>query len=96
MAKKNIANLVSGIMGNPINEVENSSDKQQDLPGPAKKSKKDEGDEIMTTSFRAPKKIMRKLRMISGAEGVGVGTIIQEAFENYINKWESEHGSLNF
>lgn len=95
MAKKDIASLVNGIMGtnNPTNVAETT--KQPEGPATPVNVKKDDGDEIMTTSFRSPKRLMRKLRMISGAEGVGVGTIIQEAFENYIKNWESEHGSLN-
>lgn len=95
MAKKDIASLVSGIMGTNKPDCEIGNSKHQSTHSTAVKNKNDDGDEIMTTSFRSPKKLMRKLRMISGAEGVGVGTIIQEAFEKYIENWESDHGTLN-
>lgn len=94
MAKKNLSSLVNGIMG------VNNSDSQDETSNKKQSSKTADNNEfgtaseIMTTSFRAPKILIRKLRMIAGAEGVGVGSIIQAAFEMYINKWEEENGTL--
>lgn len=94
MAKKNLSSLVNGIMGgvNTDIQVETTKKKPSSNADAIKEHVTD--SEIMTTSFRAPKILIRKLRMIAGAEGVGVGSIIQAAFEMYINKWEDENGKL--
>lgn len=103
MAKKNLASLMSGIMGEekpvmpsspePVKENINHIDSSTSgRPLNVNKSKiKNESP----ATFVVNNDMLRKLKYISLAEGVMIKTSLHQALTNFVENWERKNGEIH-
>lgn len=92
MAKKNLASLVSGLMGTD-NSGETDTIKTSANPDVGRNRKTDNA-EMMVTSLRINKKTLRKLKMIAAADDKKFQDVVASSFDMFISKWEEENGKV--
>lgn len=104
MAKKNLASLMNGIMGNEnIPQKENKSDigsevksfeePQHASRGPGRPKAQKSWKETRAT-FVMDAEQMKKLKYISLVDDKMQKDILHEALESYIESWETSHGKI--
>lgn len=108
MAKKNLASLMSGIMGesqqsdNPVSEQETQTHNQptqtqQATPKrgrPSKSTPDGKTDETRAT-FIVSESLLRKMKYISLVEGSLLKDVLRDSLESYISNWEKTNGQIN-
>ena len=110
MAKKNLASLMSGIMGDAKFSIpEETSSTTQEVPVSVVTEEMKENLEAkrrqnvgrprkQTTEVRATfivdPEVVRKLKYVSLAEGSLLKDVIAEALNSYLDTWESENGKI--
>ncbi len=96
MAKKQLASLINGIMGDD-NQVPRNEDKRE-VTTPTEKRvgrpKKQESDDIRATFIVSGKQMM-KIKYISLVSHTMQKDILHDALQRYIDDWEREHGEIN-
>lgn len=100
MAKKNLASLMNGIMGDPVPQdsipetetvLEDKSVKNpKKSPGRPKKDDIQSASETRAT-FIVKSETLRKLKYISLVESRMIKDTLSDALDYYISKWESDH-----
>lgn len=104
MAKKNLHNLMSGIIGDNGSTVENYDFKsdnrivetiQKDTTAPKRKPGRPKKDNDYTrTTLIISADLLRKLKYVSLMEDITLTELVNEAFSLYVSKWEKDNGPI--
>lgn len=109
MAKKNIASLMNGLMGEPASAQESDFEQesvvtQEMKDNLEKERKKNVGrppkgkvsvkEEEIRATFIVNPEIIRKLKYISLVESNLLKNVISEALTKYIDEWETDNGKI--
>ena len=97
MAKKNLAALMNGIMGDPISESQDISSSQEEQlvrkPGRPRRTDSDKAKEIRAT-FIVNQDILQKIKYVSLVDGNLLKDVIDIALSKYIEEWEEQNGKI--
>lgn len=100
MAKKNLASLMSGIMGQPEQQeiepnISESLNAPTDKPERRKPGRpKNTQNEIRATFIVSPE-LLKKVKYISLMDDCLQKDVIDKALRNYINEWEHKNRKIN-
>ena len=110
MAKKNIASLMSGIMGDvkpqtpevssvttqevPVSEITDEMKDNLEAKRRRNVGRPRKGENEVRATFIVDPEIVRKLKYVSLAEGTLLKDVIAEALNSYLESWESENGKI--
>lgn len=107
MAKKNLASLMSGIIGesspslmaeNAPQEAENSSVETISTAAKAVSVKRGRPvvnkEPVTPVTFNAPESVLSKLKYISFVDGTTQKNIIISSLLSYIEAWEADYGKI--
>lgn len=99
MAKKNLASLMNGIMGEepksdnqPIASGLQVKDGEPDSPKKVGRPRKNSNDTI--TSIQIDKNKLRKIKYISFFSDCMLKDVIDKALSDYLDRWETENGTI--
>lgn len=107
MAKKNLASLMSGLMGDQNEdtstqaaELNQTSEQAQAQAKPKRgRPRKTETDTCGSKEIRATfivdSEMVRKIKYISLAENRMLKDVMSDALASYIESWESRNGEIN-
>ena len=104
MAKKNLHNLMSGIIGDntgqgsndvmePQNNLEDASPKSNVSSTPRRGRPKKENDDTRTTLIISAE-LLRKIKYVSLMENSTLKDIVDDALSLYVSKWEQDNGKI--
>lgn len=110
MAKKNIASLMSGLMGEPtssgndtsISSLPNKEEKTSEdstkagrrRPGRPRKGETVEPSNEIRATFIVNQDLIKKIKYISLVDDSLLKDVIDNALSEYIANWESENGEI--
>lgn len=107
MAKKNLASLMSGLMGDQtsdtngqVSELDQTSEQALSTSKPKRgRPRKSEtntsGSNEIRATFIVDSELVRKMKYISLAEDRMLKDVMSDALTSYVGWWESKNGEIN-
>lgn len=97
MAKKNLAALMNGIMGDPISESPDVSSSHEDCPirkpGRPRRTDSEKEREVRAT-FIVNQDILQKIKYVSLVDGCLLKDVIDKALSKYLEDWENHNEKI--